>query len=111
MRNPDDKSMRFLITGATGFIGGHLADACHERDQPISAVVRPTSDTRELERLGATLYRGALTDAALLRSAVTEMDVVVHCAAKVGDWGPVADYRAVNVEGLPRCSTRARARP
>ena len=28
------------------------------------------------------------------------VDVIVHCAAKVGDWGPVDDYRKVNVEGL-----------
>jgi nucleoside-diphosphate-sugar epimerase len=92
--------MRFLITGATGFIGGHVVDSCMERDQQVSAIVRPTSDTAELERRGVTLYRGALTDAGLLRGAVAEADVVVHCAAKVGDWGPVDEYRAVNVEGL-----------
>jgi nucleoside-diphosphate-sugar epimerase len=92
--------MRFLVTGATGFIGGHLAEACHEREQQLSALVRPTSDTRTLEALGATLYHGDLNDKALVRSAVTEADVVIHCAAKVGDWGPLDDYRKVNVEVL-----------
>ncbi len=92
--------MRFLITGATGFIGGHVVDRCLERDHQVSAIVRPTSDAAELERRGVTLYRGALTEAGLLRTAVTDADVVVHCAAKVGDWGPLDDYRAVNVEGL-----------
>jgi nucleoside-diphosphate-sugar epimerase len=92
--------MRFLITGATGFVGGHVVDACLERDQQVSALVRPTSNTAELEKRGVTLYRGALNDAGLVRSAVTETDVIVHCAAKVGDWGPVEEYRQVNVECL-----------
>src|ERR1043166_575636 len=92
--------MRFVITGATGFIGGHVAEACHERDQQVVDIVRSGSDTALLEKLGITLVRGELSDPALVRSAVTEADVVVHCAAKVGDWGPVDDYRQVNVENL-----------
>jgi nucleoside-diphosphate-sugar epimerase len=41
-----------------------------------------------------------LSDASLVRQAVTEADVVIHCAAKIGDWGPVDTYRAVNVDCL-----------
>src|SRR5438876_5076340 len=92
--------MRYLITGATGFVGGHIAEACVRKEQMLSAIVRPTSNTRELEKLGAILYRGELSDANLVRQAVTEADVVVHCAAKIGDWGPIDDYRQVNVEAL-----------
>ncbi len=92
--------MRFLITGATGFIGGHVVEGCRQRDHAVSVIVRPTSNTAELERLGVTLYRGELTDLALVRAAVTEADVIIHCAAKVGDWGPVEEFRSVNVEAL-----------
>jgi nucleoside-diphosphate-sugar epimerase len=92
--------MRYLITGATGFVGGHLAEACVRKEQTLSAIVRPNSNTRELEKLGAILYRGELNDTNLVRQAIAEADVVVHCAAKVGDWGPVDEYRRVNVEGL-----------
>ncbi|MSQ93255.1 MAG: NAD-dependent epimerase/dehydratase family protein [Gemmataceae bacterium] len=92
--------MRYLITGATGFVGGHLAERCVRKEQALSAIVRPTSDVRELEKLGAVLYRGELSDANLVRQAVSEADVIVHCAAKVGDWGPIDEYRQVNVEGL-----------
>jgi nucleoside-diphosphate-sugar epimerase len=92
--------MHYLITGATGFIGGHVAEACVERNQRVSAIARPASDTSLLEHCGVTIYRGELTDPALLRKALEEVDVVVHCAAKVGDWGPVEEYRKVNVEGL-----------
>ena len=86
-------SMRYLITGATGFVGGHIAEACVRREQVLSAIVRPGSDAGELEKRGAILYRGELSDANLVRQAVSEADVVVHCAAKVGDWGPIGDYR------------------
>src|SRR5207237_2516650 len=96
----DDKPMRFLITGATGFIGGHVAEACRDREQLVSAVVRPTSNATELEKLGVSIHRGELSDAALLRPIVADTDVVVHCAAKVGDWGPVEEYRQANVENL-----------
>lgn len=92
--------MRYLITGATGFVGGHLAEACVRKEQALSAIVRGTSDTRELEKLGAILFRGELSDPNVVRQAVAEADVVVHCAAKVGDWGPISEYRQVNVECL-----------
>jgi 2-alkyl-3-oxoalkanoate reductase len=77
-----------------------IGQACLERGHEVSALVRPTSDARELQALGAKLYHGELSDTATLRSAVTDADVAVHCAAKVGDWGPVEEYRRVNVEGL-----------
>jgi nucleoside-diphosphate-sugar epimerase len=92
--------MRYLITGATGFVGGHLAEACVRKEHSLGAIVRPSSDVRELEKLGAVLYRGELGDAALLRQAVADADVVVNCAAKVGDWGPVDEYRRTNVGSL-----------
>ena len=59
--------MRYLITGATGFVGGHIAEACVRKEQTLSAIVRPSSDTGELEKLGAILYRGELSDASLVR--------------------------------------------
>jgi nucleoside-diphosphate-sugar epimerase len=92
--------MHYLITGGTGFIGGHVAEACVERGAQVSSIARPGSNTELLERWGVTVHRGELTDPAVLRRALEEVDVVVHCAAKVGDWGPVEEYRAVNVEGL-----------
>ena len=92
--------MRYLLTGATGFVGGHIAEACVRKEQTVSAIVRPSSNAGELEKMGVILYRGELSDPALARQAITDADVVVHCAAKVGDWGPVEEYRQVNVESL-----------
>jgi nucleoside-diphosphate-sugar epimerase len=100
-----------LITGATGFVGGHLARACAERGWATRALVRAKTDAAALERLNVTVARGDMTDPAALRRAVDGVDVVFHCAAKVGDWGPVEDYRAVNVEGLRSLLEACRGRP
>jgi 2-alkyl-3-oxoalkanoate reductase len=89
-----------LITGATGFVGSHLAQACAARGWGVRALARPGSDTAALEGQGIAVVRGDVTDPPSLPEAVRGVDVVFHCAAKVGDWGPVEDYRAVNVEGL-----------
>src|SRR3989442_9362941 len=92
--------MRYLVTGATGFVGGHVAQAFVNRGWQVVTMARPTSDTAALERIGVVIVRGDLRDAAAVRRALEEVEAVVHCAAKVGNWGPVDDYRAVNVEGL-----------
>ena len=89
-----------LITGATGFVGSHLAEACQARGIAVRALARPGSATRLLQQIGATIVPGDMTGAAAVRTAVADVDLVMHCAAKVGDWGPVEDYRAVNVEAL-----------
>jgi nucleoside-diphosphate-sugar epimerase len=92
--------MHYLVTGATGFIGSHVVEACVARGQRVTALVRPQSDAALLESWGVPLCRAELQDTAALRRLLGDVDVVVHCAAKVGDWGPVEEYRAVNVDAL-----------
>jgi nucleoside-diphosphate-sugar epimerase len=78
---------------------------------PVRALARAGSDTALLERQGATVVRGDMTDPAAVARALEGADVVFHCAAKVGDWGPAEDYRAVNVEGLRGLLGACRGRP
>ena len=89
-----------LLTGATGFVGSHVAAALVARGDTVRTLARAGSDTAFIESLGVTVVRGDLSDAEAIKRAVEGCDVVVHCAAKVGDWGHVDGYRAVNVEGL-----------
>src|SRR5688572_12987638 len=91
---------RYLITGATGFLGGHIAEASVQRGYAVSTIARSTSDTSLLEKWGVTIHRGDLGDPAVVKKAVEDADVIIHCAAKVGDWGPVEEYRPVNVDAL-----------
>jgi nucleoside-diphosphate-sugar epimerase len=104
-------SITCLITGATGFVGGHLVETCVRRGLTVRGLARPGSDTGVLESCGATVMRGDLTDAGAVREALQGVTVVFHCAAKVGDWGPVEDYRAVNVEALRGLLEACRGQP
>lgn len=92
--------MRILITGATGFVGGHLVEACQRKGWQVTALARPSSDTAALQASGVAVVRCEPTDAAALRKAVTETDVIVNCAAKIGDWGPHDEYIKANVDNL-----------
>jgi nucleoside-diphosphate-sugar epimerase len=87
-----------VLTGATGLLGSHIAEQLVERGEKIRALVRPTSDTTFLRRLGAELVTGDLADTASLRRAVAGADVVYHCAAKVGDWGAWRIFQSLVVD-------------
>jgi len=71
---------RVLVTGATGFIGGHLTEALVGSGIATSCLVRSTSDTNRLSELGATLVEGDVTKAVGLDEAVADVDVVFHLA-------------------------------
>jgi nucleoside-diphosphate-sugar epimerase len=77
-----------LITGATGMLGSHVAEQLVVRGERVRALVRATSDVSFLRTLGVELVTGELSDPASLRKAVESADIVYHCAARVGDWGP-----------------------
>lgn len=89
-----------LVTGATGLVGSHVALAARERGLSVRALVRSSSSVQPLEQAGVELLRGDMTDSDTLRQAVCGVSLIVHCAAKVGDWGPTDAYRAVNVDAL-----------
>jgi nucleoside-diphosphate-sugar epimerase len=101
----------YMITGATGFVGSHVADAVAARGGTVRALVRPNADTKHLASLEAEFVTGDLTDTAALRKAADGADYVVHCAAKVGDWGPAEEFRAVNVGGLRDLLDAIRGKP
>src|SRR6266446_7054645 len=90
----------YLVTGATGFVGSHVAEALVQRGDTVRTIARASSDTALLEKLGVAIVRGDLTDSATVQQVASGADVVIHCGAMVGDWGHVDEYRKVNVEGL-----------
>jgi nucleoside-diphosphate-sugar epimerase len=89
-----------LITGATGLVGSHVAEQARKRGHQVRAIVRQPSQCSDLKSWGVELVEGDMTNRDSLINAAKGATVIVHCAAKVGDWGPTDDYRAVNVEGL-----------
>jgi uncharacterized protein YbjT (DUF2867 family) len=70
-----------LLTGGTGFVGGHVVRALREADRPVRCLVRKRERAGELEGLGCELVEGDMTNAASLRRAVDGVDTVVHLVA------------------------------
>ncbi len=92
------KKLKAGITGATGFIGGRLAERLTGDGFSIRCLVRETSDTEKLRSLGAELVRGDLCDSESLQTFPQGCDYVFHLASKVSDWGPRDDFFRQNVE-------------
>jgi nucleoside-diphosphate-sugar epimerase len=94
--------VRVLVTGATGFTGGHLARGLASRGHDVRAVVRnPASASPDLAAAGVTLVRGDLRDPRSLESAAAGVDVVYHIAAIYRQAGlSPAVYRAVNADAV-----------
>src|SRR6266404_8476437 len=92
--------MLAFITGATGFVGSHVARVLAEYGADLRLLVRSSSDLRNIKDLKAEQVTGDLRDAASLKKAVAGCDVVFHVAADYRLWvrDPDEMYRS-NVEG------------
>ena len=101
----------YFITGATGFVGSHVAERVRAQGHATRCLVRAGSDTAFLQSIGVELVVGELAPGGLPESALEGVDVVVHSAAKVGDWGAVEEYRQVNVDGLRALLEAVKGRP
>jgi dihydroflavonol-4-reductase len=92
--------MLAFVTGATGFLGSHVARALADQGAELRLLVRPTSDLRNLDGLNADRVPGDVRDSASIEKALCGCDVVFHVAADYRLWvrDPDAMYRS-NVEG------------
>lgn len=89
-----------LVTGATGLVGSHLVVTLRQQGLRVRALVRDPAAAMLVAAAGAELAVGDLSRPESLAAAVRGATIIVHCAAKVGDWGPVDEYRQINVRGL-----------
>jgi dihydroflavonol-4-reductase len=90
--------LKALVTGATGFIGGHLASALEERGDEVRILARTA--TKALLPPSFQVASGDLTDPSAARAAVKGVDIVFHLAAIRDRWDMLyQDYYRVNVEG------------
>ncbi|MEZ4318937.1 MAG: NAD-dependent epimerase/dehydratase family protein [Myxococcota bacterium] len=98
--------MRVFVTGGSGFVGGHVIEAL-SRSHEVLAMARSAKSAEVVERLGARAVRTDLDriDASVLAG----VDVVVHSAAYVEEWGPEEAYWSANVGGTDRMLEAARA--
>jgi dihydroflavonol-4-reductase len=92
--------MLAFVTGATGFVGSHVARVLAEQGADLRLLIRSSSDLRNIEDLKAERVTGDLRDAASLKKAVSGCDAIFHVAADYRLWvrDPDEMYRS-NVEG------------
>ena len=93
--------MRDLVTGATGFTGGHLARSLAGSGHIVRALVRERGRARDLETAGVELALGDLREPAALEAAMSGIDVVYHVAAVYRQAGISREtYRAINATAV-----------
>src|SRR5579862_918643 len=92
--------MLAFVTGATGFLGSHVARVLADQGAELRLLVRPTSNLRNLQGLRADTATGDLRDSASLEKAMSGCETVFHVAADYRLWvrDPAEMYRS-NVEG------------
>jgi uncharacterized protein YbjT (DUF2867 family) len=86
-----------LVTGGSGFVGGHVVHELRGRDLPVRCLVRDPRTGSRLAALGCELVQGDMTDPASLRRAVEGVDTVVHLVAI--RQGRERDFERIMVDG------------
>ncbi len=95
--------MRVLVTGAHGFLGSHVTLGLLKAGVNVRAMVSPWGQTHnlapQLQNPALEIVRADLNSIGSLEGACEGIDVVVHAAARVADWGPWEAFEKTNVEG------------
>ena len=105
--------MKVFLTGATGFIGGHLVRKLRERGDDVVALVRNPDRAAGLSELGCELIEGGLDDAEAIRRGIDGSDAVIHGAAiyEVGipkrKRGAMYDANVLGTENVLRAALAA----
>ena len=90
-----------LVTGATGFIGGHLARKLAERGEHVHALCRRSANLAELQHENITIHYGDILDRKSIESAMEGCDRVFHLAAYARNWAKNPQtFIDINVGGL-----------
>jgi nucleoside-diphosphate-sugar epimerase len=100
--------MRALVTGATGFVGGHLIDRLLARGDTVTALIRSPAKAADLAARGVRLVRGDLGDKPALAEASAAQDVIYHVAALTGAVDE-AEFLLANRDGTANVVHAARA--
>jgi NADH dehydrogenase len=95
-----------LVTGGTGFVGGHVVHELRGRDLPMRCLVRDPREATKLAGWGCELAEGDVTDEQSLRRAVAGVDTIVHLVAI--RQGPREQFQRIMVDGTRDLLSAAR---
>ncbi len=91
--------MRALVTGASGFLGGCLAQRLARGGADVVVLVRSPASLGHLDGVGVAVVPGDLGDGPALERATSGVTHIFHCAACSTDWAPLERYVSANVTG------------
>jgi nucleoside-diphosphate-sugar epimerase len=91
--------MKSLVTGATGFLGGALAEALVQRGQEVRILARQTSNIARFKNLPVEIRYGSVEDRSSMIGLLDGVDVVYNSAGLATDWAPWDRYYQANVQG------------
>lgn len=91
--------MKILVTGATGYLGGHFCEYLQNKGHEVVGFIRNPQKAGHLEKLGIPYKLGDLTDLSTIIDAMqTKYDLIINSAGYVNDRGPLQTFRELNVE-------------
>lgn len=100
--------MKVLVTGASGLLGGHVAELLNNRGDRVRALVRRSSNRRHLQSLAnVELFEGSVEEVDRVVEAMDGIDAIVHCAGLVKARG-TDEFFSVNVGGTSSLVQAAR---
>jgi nucleoside-diphosphate-sugar epimerase len=103
--------LEVLVTGASGFLGGHLARRLLDRGDRVRILARPNSNLEHLRGADLSVIEGSLEDPKALLRGADGVEVIFHAAALSTDWAPWNAFRSVNVDGLKNFLAAAATTP
>lgn len=101
--------MKYLVTGATGFVGNNAVRRLLELNHDVRVLIRKTSDRRTLRGISTEIIEGDISDLESVRRALEGVDVVIHAAANLHiGWKNFAACRETNIEGTKHVASISR---
>jgi nucleoside-diphosphate-sugar epimerase len=92
--------MKILVTGATGYLGGHICEFLQNKGYNVTGFIRNPKKTQLLDSLAIPYKIGDVTDQLSLELVMEEgYDAIINSAGYASDRGPWETFRSINVEG------------
>ncbi len=92
--------MKFLVTGATGYVGSHLINRLLKEGHSLNVIVRSPEKNPQLKLPNITVFKGSVLDKSVIKKAMIDCEGVFHLAACTSIWlKDEEEYFNINVNG------------
>jgi len=92
--------MKYLITGSSGYIGSNLIDRLKRNDKDVVGLYHKNKPT--VHKKTVTYIQADISENSFFTNLPQDIDVIIHCAALVRDYGSKKAFYNVNVKGTER---------